>query len=369
MRLYKLSRFWLTYFLIRLFYLFFTVLVYARLTTLGDTARYLRVRTGFSSLMFFSSTVFMDYTGGLIGAAFQGNMILANLPFAGASFLIVRWVIETLDLKNRHNKLFLVILISLPNFCIWTSVCSKEVFGLAFSAVFAVLYVNFLRGNYKLRIRDALGLWLGLMFKPQYLPFILQGLLFIYMADKLAGRNPGGQVILGLIFLCANILFLYAVRSTVNAYAGQMYRHFDLLGAQSTRANIFLKDGDFYRYAPYGMFIAFFGPLPGEMLEKSTHLIAGIESLWILLFFAVLSRTAAFRLLLKGRLSPLREFTILIVCAGICFVHYPFGIFNPGSAIRYRTNFIFLFIVLLLYFCRAPLQSRICTERLFKRSK
>lgn len=38
-----------------------------------------------------------------------------------------------------------------------------------------------------------------------------------------------------------------------------------------------------------------------------------------------------------------------ILFLGILLVHYPFGVFNAGSATRYRTNYLFLFIILLMY--------------------
>jgi hypothetical protein len=240
-------------------------------------------------------------------------------------------------------------MISLPNFCIWTSVWSKEVFGLVFSAIMAVLIINFLNRNYKIKIIDILGLYICLLFKPQYVPFILQGIIYIYIAHKLLNHKPVSQIILGIIILCFNIAFLYIIRDIVNKYAILMYRHFDLEQAQSSRDNIFLEENDFFRYIPWGMFIAFFGPTLNEMAEKPLQAIAGMESLFILLLFASLLQYTFIRFLLKFRILPMLTISYLIVFMGICFIHYPFGVFNPGSAIRYRTNFIFIFIILLSY--------------------
>lgn len=344
----KINRFWCIYFLLRLFYLFFAVFIYARITTLGDTERYLNAGFNFSYSVFFNSTEFMFCLGGLIGKLAGGANVISNFPFMLLSFYMVRWAVEKLDLFPSVNRYLLLFLISLPNFCIWTSVCSKEVFGLVFSAIFGVLTVNFLKGDYKIRKRDMLATYLCMLFKPQYFPFILQGLLFIYLARKWCGSNRA-RLVLGLLMLVGNGLFLFLIKDTVNEYAGLMYVHFSSDEAVSTRDNIFLNDNDFFTKAPLGMFTAFWGPTWREMMEKPTYLIAGLESLVIFLLFIVLAEQFIARLFGMGRLNVTLFFSYFIIFSGICFLHYPFGIFNPGSAIRYRTNFIFLFILLLLY--------------------
>ncbi len=207
--------------------------------------------------------------------------------------------------------------------------------------------VHFLQGDFRLHWRDLLGAGLCLIFKPQYLPFILQGLAFIWLADKLT-LTSNGQMLLGAFFIILNIGILYFIQPLVDDLSFMMYAHFDLANAESTRDNIFLHEGDFYRQAPYGMFLSFFGPTLSEMIQKPTHLIAGMESLLIVFLMLFMVKRSLKRLcFLLGRLEPRYFFSIFLIITGICFIHYPFGIFNPGSAIRYRTNFIFLFILIL----------------------
>lgn len=344
----KYNQFWAIYLGIRIFYLLFTILVYSRLSTLGDSGYYMTTGLHFSWDTLINSTSFMSSIGGFFGYFLGGINVLSNLPFTLYSFWIVRWAIRKLELREYVPSYLLLILISLPNFCIWTSVCAKELAGLTFSAVYAVLIINFLKGDYKIRGRDILATYLCLMFKPQYFPFILQGLLYIYFAGKWC-RSQRSKMILGLVFVGTNCLFLYLIREIINQYAGMMYVHFDMEMAKSTRENIFLADGDFFRYLPWGMFISFWGPTLGEMVEKPLHLIAGTESLIILSLFLILAGKFVARFLLLGKVNVTLFFSYFIIITGICFIHYPFGIFNPGSAIRYRTNFLFLFVVLLMY--------------------
>ena len=345
---YKISYFWLCYFFIRLFYLFFTILVYARLTTLGDTRWYLTAGAPFALRIFYDSTHFMFFFGGILGNIFNRNMLLANFPAMLISFFTVRWVVERLSLRKYVNNVLLMIAISLPNFSVWTSIWSKELFGLIFSCIIAMLIINFLNGDYRIEKIHILGIYLCLLFNPWYMPFFLQGLIFIYVARTFMHHKPGSQLGLAIIFLCINILFLYLMRDIINMHAMRFHRFFANPAAGATRDIIF-EEYDFFRYLPWGMFIAFFGPTLDEMIANPLHAAAGIESLFIIVLFFYLSKYIYIRYLLKFRIPSLVSLSYLIIFIGILFIHYPFGVFNSGSAIRYRTRFIFLFTILLLY--------------------
>lgn len=345
----KASKFWLYYFWERLFYLFFDVFIYNHLSTLGDTSRYLHASFKMPGL---SSTDVMDTVGSLLGKFSLYIDVVANFPAMLLGFYCIYWTVEKLELRKKVNQQLLFLIISWPNFCIWTSVFGKELIGLVFSCIFAVLFVNFLNGHFKLRWRDYLATALCLLFKPQYFPFIFAGLFYIYVCKKFFGikSSPFAQFGLFIIVIAVEIIALYAIRDIVDELSFQMHKHFVYPGMEtSSRPNIFLQPGDFFKYTPYGMFIGFFGPTPGEMLRKPLQLIAGIESLAIIACFLWLCQRSIYRLVKYGRISPVPLCSIFLTVTGILFIHYPFGIFNPGSAIRYRTNFFFLFVVLFIY--------------------
>lgn len=349
MNLLKVDRFWLTYFLIRLFYLFFTVLVYAKLTPLGDTSRYMSAGFFFTWEIFYRSTFLLDFLGGILGRIGGGSNVLSNLPFTIISFYITKWAIETLNFRKTENNVILLFLISLPNFCIWTSVCSKEVFGLIFSAILGVLIIRFLNGDYNIGKKDFVAFYLCAMFKPQYLLVIVESLLLIYLLKKYCKSLSIKLLVLSfLVFF--NILCLYWARDTINQYADIMFVNFDHPNASSTRnENIWIEEDDFFKKAPLGMFVAFWGPSIDQMLSKPAHFVTGLESVIILILFLRMARRPLKRFFFKGKIDIPIVPVYWILFTGICFMHYPFGIFNSGSAIRYRTNFIFLFIILLLY--------------------
>ena len=150
------------------------------------------------------------------------------------------------------------------------------------------------------------------------------------------------------MMLLANLLGIIVLSDFIDQLAMGMYVHFDVEGT-STRSNLFLNEGDFIRNAPLGMIIAFIGPTLSEMIKNPLSLIAGVEGVMMIGIFMWLSFRALYRMAHDGYFSPVTFFSITITVVGILFLHYPFGIFNPGSAIRYRTNFIFLFIILFSY--------------------
>lgn len=342
----KVTKFWFYYFCERLFYLFFDIFVYGKLSSLGDTSAYLAGAAGIKLNPLIDSTSLMSVVGGTIGKLTFHIDLLSNFPFMLLSFYIVRWAVEKLNIIKQIGNRLTFILISLPNFCIWTSILSKETVGLVFSAILGVLFINFFNGDFKIRWRDWIATYLCLLFKPQYFPFIFAGLSYIYLCHRI--KSPQKQFTLAIFIISIAILILISLQPLVDELALQMYAHFNFNGA-STRDNIFTSNGDFYRHAPLGMLQAFVGPNIAEITHSPLNLIAAIESWFIVAVFLWLSTRSIIRLLSFGKLSPIPFFSIFLTTVGILFIHYPFGIFNPGSAIRYRTNFLFLFIILFIY--------------------
>lgn len=288
----------------------------------------------------------MDFIGGLLGKLFGGSNILSNFPAMLVSFFTIRWAVDKLEFRKYIDNVLLFIVISLPNFCIWTSVVSKETVGLVFSAILGVLIINFLNGKYKLHLRDWFALYLCLIFKPQYFPFILETLVFIWFAKKYC-KTALSRFLLGILLIVINLGLLYGVRNFINEYAELFPVHFLAADAGANRnEGIWNVPDGFFKEAPAGMFIAFVGPTIGEMVSKPTFLIAGLEGWFIALLLIYFLAKFLFSSFIGLRIKPVMFFSCVFIFTGLAFVHYPFGIFNAGSAIRYRTNFIFLFILL-----------------------
>ncbi len=352
------KRFWLVYFIIRIIYLIISIFVIQKFTSLGDTERYLNSGLAYRPNFLTSSSDFMDMTGGAIGYFLGGSSFLSNLPFTIYSFSIVNWAIRKVDLEHAVHPYLLLAILSLPSFCIWTSVFSKELFGLTVSAIFGVLFHRFFLGDFRLKFRDYLAVYICLVFKPQYLLFILQGLIFVYLSSKL-GKQAYVKLFLALIMICFNVLVIYWFRDDIDLVAQAMHIHFFSYEASSNRYEHFFDSRyAVFKNAAFGMFIAFFGPSLTEMRTSFFQLIAGVESLFIIILFLYLISKYVFFNIGRGVVNIVTFSAYFLVITGICFVHYPFGIFNPGSAVRYRSNFLFLFILLFLHLYKVSTKYR-----------
>ncbi|WP_166332553.1 hypothetical protein [Sphingobacterium chungjuense] len=345
----KFRKFWVAYFGVKIFYLFFAFFVYGRITSLGDTSTYLNSGIVLGPNVLYSSTAMMVFFGGIFKKVFFLD-VLASIPSMLLSLYGIYYAVERLFLYRYPILLF--ILLSLPNFAVWTSVHSKEAVGCFFSGVIAVMIVRFLNGNFRLHAIYFVALYLGMLFKPQYFLFILQVLVYLRLTGWLKLGSVGGFTFGAFVVFC-NVFAIFFLRDTIDLLARGMYIHFtyddpDL--AQSTRsADAWLEPYGFFKVAPYGMFIAFWGPTISEMLAKPAQLIAGLESFFLVTLFLFLCYRRVLRFVKFGYFNPYLFFTLFIIIIGILFVHYPFGYLNPGSGIRYRANFYLLFLLLLFY--------------------
>jgi hypothetical protein len=345
----KFKRIWVIYFFVKVFYLVFAIFIFSRLTTLGDTFEYLHHPLEFSYKIFFSSTAFMQFTGAVFKLIFRSD-VLACFPLMLLSFYGIYYAVDRLDLYKYAT--YILILFSLPNFGVWTSIHGKEAVGCFFCSVLAVVVIKSMNGRYRLKAIDYLAIYLCVIFKPQYLLFILQALAYLFIINRFADKK-WFPLILGIIVVAINISVLYVARDLIDEVARGLAIHFksnDPNLAQSTRSEEpWMVPYGFFHSAAYGMFISFVGPTLDEMLHKPTQLLAGLESMIMIACFLFLLIP---RLLYNAtffRFNAKVMFVFIIICAGILFVHYPFGFLNPGSAIRYRANFYSLFVLMLLY--------------------
>ncbi|WP_111640053.1 hypothetical protein [Marinomonas shanghaiensis] len=359
---YKVDKIWFAYFVIKFFYMLFALFVYSKLTTLGDTYRYLRGDEAFGPGLWRDSTALMD-TFGYSFSLLLGP-VLANIPFLVLSCIGVYYPVNRLNL-TKNQLIVLLALLSVPSFGVWTSIISKEAFGVFYLGIILGFFIDYIkRKPNKRHFLVIFCVYLCALFKPQYLIGIAALFTFVFISRKFSLRGFGKTVILALFFVFS-FLALYIFRNEINELSFIIPMHFSL-DAGSTRENtIWVNDFDVFRNAPYGMFIAFFGPTLSEALSKPTHLLVFIESALIVGVFLC----ALLKLLLisfnTGRLNVFFVGVFLTATLWILFVHYPFGALNPGSAIRYRENF-YAFLVILFYFCYIEVKRNYFYYRLEK---
>lgn len=356
---------WFLFFLSKLFYLNLALFVYSKFTTLGDTFNYLRGDHINYGRMIFNSTNFIGTLAGTLAIIL--GPFLANIPFLILSFYGIYFSINRLKI-NRSQLIFLLLLLSLPNFGIWTSIASKEALGVFFMGIILGYILDVIERRPSKNIKLVLfSFYLCVLFKPQYLLGIISLLCFIFLSRRFELKG-GGKSLLLLCFFCISFLSLYIFRNQINDLSFIMPLHFSLDSGSTRENTIWLNDFDVFRNAPYGMFIGFFGPTLTEAISKPTHLLAFLESSFIIgLFFFGVFRIALITLK-TGFFNVYYLGIFLTSSLWILFVHYPFGVLNPGSAIRYRENF-YSFFVILFYFIFQKIQGfysdfRLSNERI-----
>jgi len=342
--------------MLKLFYMFFAIFVYAKLTTLGDNSRWMRGDLSHSlSQILTNSSMMMDFLGGL-SSTLLGS-VLGNLPFMIVAFYGVYYSVIRLNLSN-NQLLWILLLLSLPSFGVWSSIAGKESIGVFYMGIICGYLIDILnKTRTKPKFIELLAFYLLIIFKPQYFIAIGSIFLFIFISRKLHLKGYGKLYLLIFHLFLAGYL-LYIFRDFINELSFMIPAHFSL-DAGSTRENtIWVNDYDVFYNAPYGMFISFWGPTFSEILRKPIQSVAFLESLIIFSFFVFFAYKFMSKTFKTSRLNIFVFSLVFILLFWLLFVHYPFGVLNPGSALRYRENFYGFLVVFLFYLYVRYISSR-----------
>lgn len=343
----KVDKYWTSYFLIKLFYMFFAVLVYSKITILGDTSRWTDgVIEVITIEIFYHSTHLIDFVGGVFSILL--GSVLGNMPFMILAFYGIYYPVLKLNLTKKH-LLILLFLLSLPTFGIWSSIAGKEAVSVFFMGVLLGYIVNMLeQGRIKPNFVELIAFYLLILFKAQYSITIVSIILYVYLSKKFKLKSFG-KSLLFCVYLSISLLILYIFKDEINELSLIMHLHFDSNGASTRENNIFLNDYDIFLNAPYGMFIGFWGPTLSEAIQKPFIFYIFIENLIILSYFMYFLLKIMLSIANDKKINVLLISLLFMSTVWILFVHYPFAVFNPGAALRYRENFYSFLVIFLFY--------------------
>ena len=333
--------------------MFFAVFIFSKITILGDTDRYLAGPT-FGELSFiYNSTSMMDFFA--FSLASVSSQLGAHFFFLNLAFWGVYIPLKKLNLPNKKLVPVLFFL-SFPSFGVWTSIVSKEAVTVFFMGVTLAAFIDVfehkkIEGKFLLLI----ALYLCLVFKPQYMIGIISLAVYFLLVRGLKLKG-NGKFFVFLLFIFCSVMSLYLARDYIDSLANMMPQHFKSDGSSTRENTVWVNQYDVFFNAPYGMLVAFLGPTFNESLNKPPFFLAFIESSVILLAFFYMSIKAFLLTIRKGTFNIHLFSMFFIVTIWILFVHYPFGVLNPGSAIRYREGF-FAFLVCLFYYTNLKLYA------------
>jgi len=334
---------------------FFGVYIFGYFSPLLDAEYYIHssseydLKQTLTNRTFFTNS-FFSVLGDVFGKGEQ-------LHFISAFFctLVVYFVFK--DCYKNLPRIFWLVLV-LPSFAVWTSVVGKEV--LAFCGFLLVIkwvvdIVLYGSGNFLVLV---VGVFFAFIVRPHYaisysfliivafiLPYIWNKKIFSFFVHMLFLSN---FIFLFLItafllfdFWEAHLKYLMMVSET----------YFSLHEENASRAWInWSYAKDFFGNMWWGLPVSMIGPTISETIKKPVFfpfLFEGVIFIFMMIYFLFLcvknyKNDPKVRFFIVYGFMPAILFAILI--------HYPFGIFNPGSALRYKQTLtpLFYFLPILL---------------------
>lgn len=321
----------------------FSVFVFSSYSTLGDSEAYLSGAYDDDSKA--ARTQVLSQIANAVFAT-MGSELLAHLVFSFFAASGVTYLITHARLHGRYRWPFLAIVL-VPNFGIWASVVGRESIFVGMLGFFLGAVLNYWhRPRFHLALL-ALACVAGMTFirSPYGMGTALFLLMFLlYRSGPRIGASAGVHA---LFFALAALFVLVCAWSSMDAYiTGQILpeaRSYFTIYSETTRTWISMDTmAELFGSLWWSLPLALIGPTPAEVVARPVmlpFLLSGLvvfgsllHSLW--LAFRAPAGVAR-KVLLLGWLPAV----VLILVA-----YVPFGIYNPGSAIRYASCFL-LFLV------------------------
>jgi hypothetical protein len=273
-----------------------------------------------------ASTAMTKLVGGILGAMSGHDPIFSNLGFQTIGFIGL--VILLHEIPVRQRMLFLGVLM-LPSFTLWSSIASKESIVVSCLGILLAAALRLFLGKKHSIVLFSAALIVLYIFKPHFMiPFIyLYGLLLVAPYVK-------QRATLAFIALGVTLVFLYLFRQEIDEYSRYVDYALGSMGGRSARPIFLTEQWDTFTKAPIGIYLAFTGPTYDEASNGILHMFSFVESLFMLFLLGFM---------MVRRLPEIPVFSLILVLGTTfwaAFTNYPLGASNPGTAIRYRTDWI-----------------------------
>ncbi len=327
----------------------FSVFIYSRYSMLGDAQAYLEGGYGESSFTQGRTLLVASIAGGL--RSVLGADVLVHLAFSMFAAAGVCHVASGAQLRGRQRWPLLLILLN-PNFGVWASVTGRESLFVGLLGFFmGAVLGHYRRGRGVGAMLMAALSVAGMVYLRA--PFGL-GVALFFVVYLLFAWGPRLRLSVGvraLFFMLFAALTLYLAWPQVDAFIGDevlpQARSYFTVTSATTRTWVDLRStGDLLANVGWMAPLALVGPTPMEVLARPVMLpffAAGLVVLGLLLRAVY---TAFFMLREPPRAVVLLGW--LPATAMMLVAYTPFGIYNPGSGIRYASCFLLFLIFPLL---------------------
>lgn len=321
----------------------FSLYVYSRFSTLGDSHTYLS--GAYDDDEHAARTLVITW---LAAGAFSLLRVefLAHLSFSLFAASGVAYLVRQAKPHGAYRWPLLAILLT-PNFGVWSSVIGRESLFVALLGYFLGAVIGYYRSPGVRRLLLALLCIGGMTFIRA--PYgIGAGLFFVmFLAYRSGLRIRLSIGLQTLLLFTVFAMVLVAVWPYLNDYIANdvlpKAKGYFTVSSETTRTWIQLDTtGTLFSSLWWTLPLALVGPTPGEVAARPMmlpFLVSGLVVFGSLLYSVVVA----------FRTPPGRERKILLLgwlpaVAMILVAYVPFGVYNSGSAIRYASCFL-LFLV------------------------
>lgn len=344
----------------------FAYLIYNNISSLGDgyqPEEFQRIRSLYDSD--FASTIVVWGIYYFVGVALPG---LLGPMFLGVIVALLTWYTFRDIYKYSNRKIFWVCNL-FPHFLVWSGSSSKEQIVI----ICGIIIINFVVGRLFVRNNSFIGLLFAIfalvmifIIRPNYF-VIYFTIFFTALCASWLNSIVSDRISIGiwfLIFVLSIFLLTFALTLHETFFSEDViyfmmrvqnsFLAYTTAGSNRTDiqwSNLY----DFFYNSLWGIPQGFIGPTFGEIISKPIQAPAFLEGIIYLIVLLFL----LFRLFQLAQTSrPLRIHILPFIFVGaiIIFVSYPFLIFNPGSALRYKQSLhplLVFYPLLILAYSRA----------------
>ena len=320
----------------------FSVFVYARYSQLGDSSAYL---AGAYSDDVEARTLMVALLATRLIGLLHSEM-LAHLVFSLFAASGVAYMVTQSRVSGRYRWPLLAVLL-LPNFGVWSSVIGRESLFVGLLGYFMGAVIGYCRTRGLLRLVLALACLAGMLFiRTAYgAGLALFFLMFLlYTKGPRVGLSVGVQF---LVFVAIAALVLPLIWPFIDGYITSEVlpkaRSYFTRSSETTRLWVSITStSQLFKSLWWTLPLALVGPTPGEVMARPVMLpffAAGLAVCGVLVYSIGVALRAP-----RGFARKLLVLGWLPAVMVILVTYVPFGVYNPGSGIRYASCFL-LFLI------------------------
>lgn len=320
----------------------FAVFVYSRYSQLGDARSYL---TGAYDDDSQARTWLVTQIATTVISLVRVD-VLAHLVFSLFAASGVAYLVHQSRLHDRF-RWPLILLLLVPSFGVWASVVGRESLYIGLLGFFLGAVIGNYRSRSLLRFLVVAVCLAGMIFIRA--PFGLAMLLF-YVMSVLLSRGPRTGLSTGVQFVVLamiGLLVLTVAWPQLDAYIQDdvlpKARSYFTIASATTRTWINIgTTGQLFADLWWMLPLSIVGPTPGEVMARPV-MLPFLASGLVVMFLLLHGVSQAIRMP-RGMARKIAVLAWLPAMIVTLVAYVPFGVYNPGSGIRYAACFL-LFIV------------------------